>query len=210
MLLSRSLCVALLASFSFLFDGAQGRKIIGYRTVDEEEADLINFFNKPYRDTLYDRSRRYYRQIGNGFYMVNEPAGWLRKRWDWYCVIEAEIDKIEKAAKVYIPEYYGRTTRKGRTKQTLLWESPEEVFVDYIDSLDIPEPDEALRFSWIVEHSWKMQMVIPTKVLNRDDLGLWAKCYQTRQELLDYSNEVVEWGTWGIEGNPGLPRRMSK
>ncbi|KAI9054077.1 hypothetical protein LZ554_001248 [Drepanopeziza brunnea f. sp. 'monogermtubi'] len=208
--LPKSICAILLAS-SFLLDRAQGvtpgRKVIGYRTVAEGEADLINEDNKPCREVLIDEARQKINQLGNGLHITREPGSWDGFPWwrNWYCVIEADINKIAEARKIYIPEYYQGTDRDGQRNEVVLWHAGEDVIVDYIARTIPQEPGKALRFSWIADFEWEMQMLIPTDVVNNDGLDLWSECFETRDELKKYSSEVVDWEGWGITGDHGLP-----
>ncbi|EKD17181.1 uncharacterized protein L3040_005399 [Drepanopeziza brunnea f. sp. 'multigermtubi'] len=208
---SKSIFTILLALI-FLFNRAQAflfsddREVIGYRTVGEEEAELINDGNKPYRDEFYDAERAGINQLGNGFYMTAVPAGWAGDPTEknWYCVIEAEKENIEDVGKAWIPEFYQKMTWNGQFEEENLWVGDEEVIVDYIESLT-PNPEKALRFSYISYVGWDLQMVIPTQVLNDDELELWAQCFESKEELLEYSDKTVDWESWGILGDPGLP-----
>ncbi|KAI9048303.1 hypothetical protein LZ554_008098 [Drepanopeziza brunnea f. sp. 'monogermtubi'] len=203
MLLSKSTCVILLAS-SPLLNKAQGREVIGYRTVNKEEADLINLFGKPFRDKKFDGDKTsYIHQLGNGFYMSNKPASWVADPWDWYCAIRADADKIRKADKIFIPKYWNRATSDGLLRK-YLWGGKEDFILEYIGSM-ISDPEEAIRFGWIVYHEWELQMVIPTDMLNEDEFDLWGECFETKDELMRHSSAIIEWATWNIIGNPGYP-----
>ncbi|KAJ5051481.1 uncharacterized protein L3040_001257 [Drepanopeziza brunnea f. sp. 'multigermtubi'] len=208
--LPRSICAILLA-LSFLFDGARGvtpgRIVIGYRTVAEGEAEDINEDNKPYREALIDEARQKLNQLGNGLHIMREPVSWEGFPWwrNWYCVIEADINKIAKAHKIYIPEYYQQTDWDGQRSDVVLWHGGEDVIVDYITQGVPKDPGKALRFSWISDFDWELQMLIPTAVVNNDELDLWSECFETKDELKEYSSEVVDWESWGIAGDCGLP-----
>ncbi|KAJ5046730.1 uncharacterized protein L3040_003962 [Drepanopeziza brunnea f. sp. 'multigermtubi'] len=72
---------ATLLALCFLFDSAQGivqeedgfleRIVIGYRTVNTAEAELINKFNIPYRGQWVDDAREKKNQLGNGLHLSN-------------------------------------------------------------------------------------------------------------------------------------------
>ncbi|EKD14417.1 uncharacterized protein L3040_008221 [Drepanopeziza brunnea f. sp. 'multigermtubi'] len=189
---------SILLALSFLFNRACGeREVIAYRTVSEEEAAYINRHNKPYRDKKHDRFSRW-NQLASGFYTTNEPAGWRGYTGDEYCVIKADSDKFESARKVWIPKTTG-----DEASPTLLWSGNEERILDYIRSLGVPEPENALRFSHISLHPGKLQMVIPTDMINNDDLDLWAECWKSPKDLLNHASETVDWSRWAIAGHPG-------
>ncbi|EKD18883.1 hypothetical protein MBM_03125 [Drepanopeziza brunnea f. sp. 'multigermtubi' MB_m1] len=201
--LSTSNCAILLA-LNLLFNRAQGieREIIGYRSVGDEEANLINSSHKPYRDRKYDENGEYLRQIGSGFYMTNEPAFW---KYSYnHCVIKADSDKIENADKIYIPKDYHKLTSTGKIEENYLWNGDEKLLSEFIEKM-ILDPEKTLRFSWILHHGPHLQMVIPTDVLNNDDLDLWAECFESEKELLEYSSKIIDWDSWNIIGDPGLP-----
>ncbi|EKD15536.1 hypothetical protein MBM_06164 [Drepanopeziza brunnea f. sp. 'multigermtubi' MB_m1] len=206
--LAKSICAILLA-VSFLFDRARGfpsggtRVTIGYRT---EEAELINFLRQPFRDREYDEEADGLNQLGHGFYMINEPAGWPGRPLEdnWFCVIKADGDKVKNAAKIYIPERYSKLTWNARTEEVYLWAGEEETVLEYIESM-IPNPERALRFSWIVAGGSMQQMVIPSDIINYNELDMWAQCFQTAEELYRCSSEIIDWKSWEITGNPGIP-----
>ncbi|KAJ5051533.1 uncharacterized protein L3040_001309 [Drepanopeziza brunnea f. sp. 'multigermtubi'] len=209
MLLSKS--TSLLLALSFLFIRAQGfdesllnREVIGYRTASKEEAEKINENHKPYRDKRFDEGRRL-NQLGSGFYMTPDPAGWEgdMDKENWYCVITADSDKIKDARKIYIPEYYEETSHE-EIEEKMLWHEGEEVIVEYIRKF-LPDPEKVLRFSYISLYEEDTQMLIPTDMLNSDVLDLWSQCYATEAELLAYSREVIDWKKWDVAGDPGIP-----
>ncbi|EKD12670.1 hypothetical protein MBM_09239 [Drepanopeziza brunnea f. sp. 'multigermtubi' MB_m1] len=215
MLSSKSTCAILLA-LSFLSNRAQGflesegQEIIGYRTVFREEAEFINFVHRPYRDDEYDNDDMNINELGHGFYMTNEPAGWQKHpiKDNWFCVIRMDSKTIADAAKIYIPESYQKPTWFGGTELTNLWSGNEKVILEYIKSMISTDPKEALRFSWIPETD-KQQMVIPTDYLNNDALDIWAHCYETKEELYKYSSKTIAWDNWKITGSPGSPSSHS-
>ncbi|EKD13055.1 hypothetical protein MBM_08817 [Drepanopeziza brunnea f. sp. 'multigermtubi' MB_m1] len=200
MLSSQSVCSVLLA-LGVLLDRAHGKKVIAYRTVAKEEAAYINEHHKPHRDKIYDerRDRNFKRQLGNGFYTVNKPGNWDGVGDEWYCVIEADDDKMEEVGKVWVP----KTTPGDGGRPKHLWDD-EDAILEYIGTL-MPDPEKALRFSYIVPLP-KLQMVIPTEMINSDELDFSAECWQTQAELEAYSSETVDWTSWKIAGeDPGPP-----
>ncbi|EKD12790.1 hypothetical protein MBM_09019 [Drepanopeziza brunnea f. sp. 'multigermtubi' MB_m1] len=150
--------------------------------------------------------------LGSGFNMINEPgvgAG------GWYCVVEAKPKKIDKIDKIYIPESYDPWTPRGRVRRQL-WDGSGEFVLDYIRSKPlISDPDKALRFSWFQYEGaeWRLQMVIPARTISEGNLGLWAKCFEAQRDLMAYSDKVIQWDTWTIEGElgqrPDADRRTS-
>ncbi|EKD13042.1 hypothetical protein MBM_08804 [Drepanopeziza brunnea f. sp. 'multigermtubi' MB_m1] len=189
MLLSTSICATLLA-LSFCFSKAEAddnRKVIGYRTVA-----------KVHRDEAFDNEDFYLNSIGFGVYMVQEPAGWFGQESDWYCVIRADIEKIDSIDKAWIPLTWEKENEDGKVEKIELY-GEEELTVEYIRSLMIPEPEKALRLSTIDDEG-SLQMLIPTKVVNSGVLDLWAICFETPEKLAEFSNEFPEWDDWDIKG----------
>ncbi|KAJ5047496.1 uncharacterized protein L3040_003320 [Drepanopeziza brunnea f. sp. 'multigermtubi'] len=190
-LLSQSTCSILLAS-SFLFNKAYGRGLIAYRIVSEDVARDINQHEKP-RDQNFDQ--RSSKQLGEGFYAANIIAHWRATPSAWYCAIEADIDRIRDLSKVWIPEGNIETNQ-------ILWYKNEETILGYIQSIAPENPEKALRFSSSSEWPEQLQIVIPTVTLNDDNLDFWAKCWETKKELEDYTTEPVNWLDWDIIGDP--------
>ncbi|EKD15314.1 uncharacterized protein L3040_001681 [Drepanopeziza brunnea f. sp. 'multigermtubi'] len=193
---SKSICAILLA-MSFLFHGAQGI-VIAYRTVSPAEAAIINQSNTLYRDPSIDDDSPYYPQIGNGIYTVQEPAGWRTRGSQWYCAIEADSDKFDAVDKVWVPEYWD-DPETGEEES--LWSVAESEILRYIDTL-VSNSEDALRFSRISGNESKLQMLLPTDVVNNNDLGFSAICFDSERQLRGYSNEVIDWRAWQIEGSP--------
>ncbi|KAJ5038646.1 uncharacterized protein L3040_006326 [Drepanopeziza brunnea f. sp. 'multigermtubi'] len=195
---SRSVFAILLA-LSFFFNGAQAlfwRKkiVIGYAVVIKEYADEINDDHK----LRVEEPTSYNPQLGNGFYMLNNPDGLPTGVDYWYCAVKARRWKMKKAGKAYIPQYNAQ-------RQTL-WAGSEEGFVNYIgETAKLPEPKRALRFSWTKVTDWVLQMVIPSAVVT-DDRGFnfWAQCFESKEELKKFSKDIIDWGSlWKIKGDPG-------
>ncbi|EKD16202.1 uncharacterized protein L3040_009559 [Drepanopeziza brunnea f. sp. 'multigermtubi'] len=214
---SKSLCAILLV-FSFLFSRAQGgvigqvvydREVIGYRTVSPLEAAKINEKNKPTRDLIFGQIRQFKNQLGTGFSLTQVPALWEGdpRVKNWYCVVEADREKMEEAQKVYIPEYYENTYQNGRRQEIQLWFAGDRYIMEYIWQYirHSQGGEKALRFSYIASKGYNMQMVIPTEVVNKDELELWSECFKTKEELLAYSDKTVNWDSWNIKGEIGLP-----
>ncbi|EKD14916.1 hypothetical protein MBM_07127 [Drepanopeziza brunnea f. sp. 'multigermtubi' MB_m1] len=207
MLRSRSVCAVLIA-LSFLFNKAQGvlwkdfwkkNQVIGYATVSEEQAKLINKDNKLYEgDELHVKRPPYALQTGSGFYILNGPGNWVRSSIDeeerrWYCAIEARKRKMKNIGKIKIP--------------ISLWSENEEEIVDYITLTRlVSEPKEALRFSWVKGFKgWQLQMLIPTDVVKKDDLELRARCFASEEELMKFSHVTLDWDAWKAKGYLGKP-----
>ncbi|EKD15194.1 uncharacterized protein L3040_001563 [Drepanopeziza brunnea f. sp. 'multigermtubi'] len=194
-ILSQSICSILLAS-SFLFNGAYGRELLGYRIVPQEEADFVNEHNKPY--TEEKDYERFYDQMGKGLHLVNEPASWWGREWEWYCAFEADLEKIKEATKVWIPHvnymYYEN-----------LWYREEREILEYITTIVSENPEKALRFSigYFSARTEEMTMAIPLAAVQNNDYDLWGKCWRTRDELKEYANRILDWRSWEIIGTPG-------
>ncbi|KAI9054175.1 hypothetical protein LZ554_001346 [Drepanopeziza brunnea f. sp. 'monogermtubi'] len=203
MLRSKSIFAILLA-FSLLFSRAQGswwrrNMVIGYTALSEEEAKRINEDNKLHVPDESSQAR-----LGPGFYMVNEPGNWPREAGNWYCAIKARKRRIKRASKVYIPRSYEKLSREG-VEQQALWFQDETVIKEYIESdALVPDSEKALRFSWVrILRKRQLQMVIPTKAVEDDQLKLWAKCFESQEKLKEFSKDVINWEGWTIRGDRG-------
>ncbi|EKD20387.1 hypothetical protein MBM_01069 [Drepanopeziza brunnea f. sp. 'multigermtubi' MB_m1] len=200
MLLSKSNHPILLLALGFLFSEAQGfldgRKTIGYRSVSKEEAEIINADNKLHKDEDAD-SLKYLNPLGFGSYL--EPDIWPGEPGDWYCAVEADSSKLDKIRKVWIPEFWKRTDQFGNLIGEEELYGNEALTVGYIGTV-VPEPQKALRFSEVGLNR-ELSMLIPTQVIDSDDLELWCKCYETKEELREASDGAIDWEAWGIEGD---------
>ncbi|EKD12450.1 uncharacterized protein L3040_001063 [Drepanopeziza brunnea f. sp. 'multigermtubi'] len=195
---SQSVCSTLLA-LSFLFSSVHGneRRLLGYRTVSEDEAKWINKNGRLYRDKALDLKSAAFSQIGHGFYVVDQPGDWEDDDDQWYCVIEADKERIRAAEKIWIPETH------ASTKLWTMWSGNEPTILQYIKETSAVEyPEKALRFSYVAVALDKMQMVIPTDTINENDLGIWAQCWEKESDLLAYSSRAVDWTKWKIIGAP--------
>jgi hypothetical protein len=142
---------------------------------------------------------------------VNKPAGWEGDDDDWYCVIEADIEKFSQVGKIWIPPYWDKPVYSEITEEIQLWEGEEDDLMEYIVvRTKMSNPEKALRFSYVSWwHQTELQMVIPTQMVNSEELGLWAICFPKSEELKRYSSEVVDWKSWGdIKGEAGDPPRI--
>ncbi|KAI9053584.1 hypothetical protein LZ554_002538 [Drepanopeziza brunnea f. sp. 'monogermtubi'] len=192
----------LLALLSFLFPGrAHGfveRRNIGYGIVSKEEADMINEDNK-----LHFEELAYVNRLGFGLFVVNELVSLEGIEEKWYCAIEADESKVEEMSKVWIPKSYQRVASDDRIEQQELWAEDEDVIVEYIESLMLEEPERTLRLSWVEGIPWQLQMVIPANVVMNNDLDFWAKCFESEDALMDFSDDVNDWEAWDIKGDRG-------
>ncbi|KAI9053120.1 hypothetical protein LZ554_003387 [Drepanopeziza brunnea f. sp. 'monogermtubi'] len=187
--LSKSICAILLAFIFFFNQGDATRIVIGYRTVSPVEAGLINSGNNPTRDTSYDHGPDDPFQLGNGLYLTQIPGAWAAEDDDWYCVIKADEEMLDQINKAWIPRVH--------------WFRGEEEVVHYIRRLPARDPEKALRFSYIWASEDLLQMLIPTNVVNNDELDLWGKCFETKAELEAYSSHNIDWEAWNLRGDPG-------
>ncbi|EKD15337.1 hypothetical protein MBM_06553 [Drepanopeziza brunnea f. sp. 'multigermtubi' MB_m1] len=212
LLLTRSICAILLA-LSFLLDRAHGwffhgRELIGYRAVTEDQARFINDGNKLSTEEIYDKPGESLNQIGEGFYLYNDPSCGNEKPSEnnWFCAIEADKEKMAKATKVWIQEFWTRWASDDESVELDLWAGDESLVKQYIRWELRRSPVRALRFSWIILNGWKPQMVIPNDTIRRNALQIWAQCYRTKEELYRYSSEIINWeAKWEINGEAGLP-----
>ncbi|KAJ5035562.1 uncharacterized protein L3040_008028 [Drepanopeziza brunnea f. sp. 'multigermtubi'] len=211
MLLSQSVCSVLLAA-SFLFGKGHGREVIGYRTVSPWETGETNQNLRPVRNPNFDRKREKYNVLGSGYYMVNKPGGWEPTPPWWngarpqYCVIEADMDKVRKVPKIWIPESYSAKSGGGsRAPRKRLWTymtKNDDAINEYIKSMGVRNPKKAFRFAYMPGPKKEHQMVIPTETINNNELDFWAQCFPTKEQLLARSDKEVDWDSWGIIGDP--------
>ncbi|EKD15478.1 hypothetical protein MBM_06106 [Drepanopeziza brunnea f. sp. 'multigermtubi' MB_m1] len=173
----------LLALSSFLSGRAHGfleeRRNLGYGIVSQEEADMINEDNK-----LHFEELAYVNRLGFGLWMADER-------------------KVEEIGKVWIPKSYQKVASDGQVEQQDLWADDEDAIVKYIESLTLEEPERALRLSWVEGIPWQLQMVIPANVVTNNDLDFWAKCFESEDALMDFSDDVNDWEAWNITGDRG-------
>ncbi|KAJ5051490.1 uncharacterized protein L3040_001266 [Drepanopeziza brunnea f. sp. 'multigermtubi'] len=206
MLLSRSTICSILLPWYLLFSRAlgipPGREIIGFRTVAEDEANYINQNHRPFRDEEFDVAARMFSQLGEGYSLINEPAGWPAEEDEWYCVVEADSAKMDAVTKVWIPESYEEVTWNPEVKEKKdLWAGTEEAISEYLESM-VDNPRKALRFSYVQEDPDKLLMVIPSETINDNELDLEAQCWETESSLKEYAGERVEWTNWNILEDP--------
>ncbi|KAI9051593.1 hypothetical protein LZ554_004637 [Drepanopeziza brunnea f. sp. 'monogermtubi'] len=188
---SKSIPATLLA-LSFLFSRAQGflrndNEPIGYAKVSPSLAQQINSDNK-----LHVEESNTPQQVGPGFYM-RSVSHWAEDDGSWYCIVEANKNKMKEIDKVWIPKEYQMMTPTGQIETYQLWGQDEEegAILNYIQkSVMRDEPEKALRFSW---YQGVSQMTIPTEVVNNGDLELWAKCFGSKGELEEQSDDSIDW-----------------
>ncbi|KAI9048501.1 hypothetical protein LZ554_007335 [Drepanopeziza brunnea f. sp. 'monogermtubi'] len=88
--------------------------------------------------------------------------------------------------------------------QSLYW-GEDELILSLVKGL-VPQPEKALRISW-VQGTDRLQMLIPKKLIEEsDDLDLWAKCFESEDELKRFSDKALNWPgekRWEIMGNIG-------
>ncbi|EKD19063.1 uncharacterized protein L3040_006552 [Drepanopeziza brunnea f. sp. 'multigermtubi'] len=212
MILSSQFTCSILLALSFLVNRAYGeRGIIGYRTVQEWEAKQMNAYQKPFRDRVFDKDNAQQNQLGHGLYLINEPASWNVPEWltSWYCVVEADMDKFAETSKIWIPGQYTGLDKHGRkrSKPTQLWNwraDNENTILEYIRVMGQPNPKKALRFARVPAAPGKLQVVIPSDMVNRNTLDFSAQCWETKEELFDYSSATVDWMNWEIAGDPDV------
>ncbi|KAI9054959.1 hypothetical protein LZ554_002102 [Drepanopeziza brunnea f. sp. 'monogermtubi'] len=209
MLRSKSILAVVLA-LSFFFDEAQARmgdrllwwrkpSFIGYAKLPAAQARRINQNN---RLQYMKGAQPSLDKLGAGVYLVNDPEMFLGEKGDWYCGIKANKQKLKEIGKIWIPQAYQKSTPAGLKEQEL-WAQEERDILNYIKStskrLELNNPEKALRFSL----SYQMQMLIPKQVVINGDLDLWAKCFESQDDLEDLSDDVIDWKSWGIKGERG-------
>ncbi|KAI9054431.1 hypothetical protein LZ554_001593 [Drepanopeziza brunnea f. sp. 'monogermtubi'] len=191
----------------------EGREIIGYRAVTADEATFINNGNKLSLTHIYDAPGQSLNQIGEGFYVYNEPTCLNNKPTEnnWFCAIEADSKKIAAAPKLWIPEFGVVQVTTYFSEEFDLWRSDENAVKRYVRSkIDVTPTTKTLRFSYVMFNGWSQQMVIPNLAIRDDAFKLSAQCFETKQELFEYSSETIDWNRrWEITGDPGLPSQQS-
>ncbi|KAI9054086.1 hypothetical protein LZ554_001257 [Drepanopeziza brunnea f. sp. 'monogermtubi'] len=207
MLLSQSTICSILLTWSLLFSRAQGtapgKEIIGYRTVSEDEFYYLEENSRPFRNPEFDVAARISNQLGQGYTLINVPAGWRAKKGEAYCAFEANSAKMNAATKVWIPESYEEIGWDPEVKERrALWAGTEEEISDYLLSM-VDNPQKALRFSYVQENPDQLLMVIPTETINANELDILAYCWKTEYGLKKYMNaQPVKWANWDILGDP--------
>ncbi|KAK1948772.1 hypothetical protein LY78DRAFT_709480 [Colletotrichum sublineola] len=111
---------------------------------------------------------------------------------NWYCVIKADKHRFMAAPKVWVPQSYQSKSHSENSESIGLWYEKEGIIADYISDYGL-DPDQTMRFSYLFERGTDLQMLIPTKLVNANSLGIFAKCFETKQELLAYENDIVNW-----------------
>jgi hypothetical protein len=113
---------------------------------------------------------------------------------------------MQHLSKVWIPEYHTEYRKDGSIKRTQLWidgdDENDMAITSYIKSRDVPNPEEALRFSKISNMPEKLQMVIPPKTISNSKVDFWAECWDSKEELKRHRSITVDWTAWGIKGDP--------
>jgi hypothetical protein len=159
---------------------------------------------------IYESLPTYYAELI--IQIANEPTSWAETLWSRskYCVIEADSEMMEKFSKIWIPKEY--SVKGSKTKPKLFWnfwEDNEDDIIEYIRSMGVPDPEKALRFSHIPSKPGMLQMDIPTDTINDLDLDFGAQCWDTKEELMKYSDEKVDWTKWKIAGDSSIPLEPS-
>ncbi|WQF79465.1 hypothetical protein CDEST_04479 [Colletotrichum destructivum] len=214
MLLGNINRISIFLALVYLCTSGQGARIvIGYRVVAEAEARRIKDTKTPFRDPAHDSE--FGSQIGNGVYLgkaipgelptvthgwitdqhisaVERPGGWreTKGRENFHCVFKADEDKFDDAAKAWVPSTY--------------WDEGERSIAQYIRGFG-EDPDETVRISYIAGYGKTLQMLLPTSMVNADTLDIYAKCFPSKAELMEYENEIVDWRDWNLYGEPGEP-----
>ncbi|KAI9049716.1 hypothetical protein LZ554_005868 [Drepanopeziza brunnea f. sp. 'monogermtubi'] len=189
----------LLLLLSFLFTKAQAdRKIIGYRMIPEHKATAVNVEHNPDAENNDEWS--------GPFYLSNKAGTGEDFDNDWYCVIQADEDKVDENGKAWIPREYNGIPEGIFPLGTRLWRN-ETAQIDYISSL-FPDvaPHTVLRFLYFEEMDPpQVMMIFHPEFLSHNELDLWAECFPTLEDLYEnYPDKTtVSWMDWTIEGDPG-------
>ncbi|KAK7045979.1 hypothetical protein VNI00_006974 [Paramarasmius palmivorus] len=161
--------------------------IVGYRTVSKAQAEAYNKAGTPVLPGPVMGI-----QLGNGVYTSPKAGDWAGPPDSWYCVIFADSDKFNPAAKAWIPQ-------KSSTGTKIWWN--ENNIGTYIKSLGISDPSKTLRFSPIDGDDQHFQMLIPPALLSGTifkPLGLTTTCVDSVSKLP--SNRVNYWSMSGMKG----------
>ncbi|EKD18688.1 uncharacterized protein L3040_002115 [Drepanopeziza brunnea f. sp. 'multigermtubi'] len=211
MLQSKSILAVFLVLSFFFHEAQAGRlrdrmfwwrkpSVIGYAKLPAAHATLINRKNKV---QYMEGTQVPLQKIGTGLYLENDPTSWLGADEDWYCVFKADKQKLKDIDKIWIPRAYKKSTPVGPQKQDL-WGVSEDDIVDYIESMSselklTSGSKKALR----LYQNYQLLMLIPKQTITDGDLGLWAQCFETEDELDDFSDDVIRWKSWGVKGDRG-------
>ncbi|KAJ5047118.1 uncharacterized protein L3040_002961 [Drepanopeziza brunnea f. sp. 'multigermtubi'] len=176
---------------------------IGYRTVSRAEAMSINQGHRPTGEWFDGDGPP---QLGDGFfYLTNTFPSWKDPEPDdWFCVIKADQDKLQAIGKAWIPEYWDRLIAGQKYEKFHLWSGKEVDIMRYLHFMRIRNRERALRFSWVatgkpwskIDRIPPLHMLIPTDVIVDDQLGLWAKCFETAEEVEEFSSTIHDLLSW--------------
>ncbi|KAI1076663.1 hypothetical protein F5B20DRAFT_315266 [Whalleya microplaca] len=155
--------------------------IIGYRSVTQQQAQ--NY--KDAGNTLTPDPNLIGTQIGTGVYTTPGPGQW--PGGGWYCVILADVDRLNAVSKAWVPKTYN-----GQQ----LWNQGDTVINNYIKALDASwNPAKTFRMSKIDGKEEILQMVIPFDLLNQNGGAMNIKT-QCSSNLADMGTYVVNYDEW--------------
>ncbi|EKD15779.1 hypothetical protein MBM_05790 [Drepanopeziza brunnea f. sp. 'multigermtubi' MB_m1] len=101
--------------------------------------------------------------------------------------------------KAWIPKY--DPVPRGTTWPIPLWDQDESIIAEYMRTLGVRDPDRALRFSNIAGAPGKKQVLIPSEVVNDDELNIYGAC--SDNEMYTRALPGPRWQYYGIAGDPG-------
>ncbi|EKD14233.1 uncharacterized protein L3040_003628 [Drepanopeziza brunnea f. sp. 'multigermtubi'] len=199
---SNSLLAALL-TLSLLFSRAHGlfnkKIVIGYAALTKDQADDVDDDDKIKAEGTPTGN-----YLGPGLYLVDSPDRLAPSQGSLFCVIRADEEKTIEAKKVYIPQSYQKKTLRGKTVQVNLWGN-ERAIEHYIKhEAKIDDSNDALRFS-LVEDKEKVQMVVPNHVVDDGELKLQTSCFESAEQMKQFSSIDVNWSAWGILDPTTMP-----
>jgi len=126
-------------------------------------------------------------QIGAGVYTTPNPGGWKGSPGDWYCVILANSDALDRVSKAWVPETYSGVK---------LWFHAEDIDSYVQNDLDWTwDPAKTLRMAIMDGAPDVLQLLIPPALLNSNggDMGIIAICDPTLDNI---PTQIVDYYSW--------------
>ncbi|KAI1811889.1 hypothetical protein GGS20DRAFT_592436 [Poronia punctata] len=165
-------------------------QIIGYRRVSKEQADDYNANGLTWNGMVGEA------QIGQGVYTANTRDIWETGDDQWYCVINADKDAMNRVSKAWVPKFDGDEE---------LWYGDETRLDNYIKRLEGSwDPKKTIRLSIIDGYDYEdLQLLItPDLVSDSGSLGLSVQCKENKDDI---PNETVDYDAWqdNIKGDRG-------
>ncbi|KAI1115299.1 hypothetical protein F5Y14DRAFT_132161 [Nemania sp. NC0429] len=167
-------------------------QIIGYRRVSKEQAEDYN------NNGLSWSGMRGEAQIGQGVYTAYARDVWEVEDDQWYCVISADKDAMNRVSKAWVPK------NDQNNDNEELWYGDETRLDNYIKRLeDSWDPKKTIRLSIIDGYDAEdLQLLITPDLVSDASLGLKVVCKEKKDDIAD---EPVNYDDWqeNIKGDRG-------